>query len=299
MAGVRAWISAFRLRTLPLAFSSIIMGTALAYEQGYFSPLLFGLTLLTTLFLQILSNLANDFGDSVSGVDGDHRQGPVRMVQQGSISKTAMKRSLFVFGTLSFLSGLVLLVVAFQGYWMYLLIFLLIGLLAIFAAINYTVGARPYGYVGLGDLFVYLFFGLAGVLGTCFLFTKQLDLLLWLPASTSGFLAVGVLNINNIRDIESDRKSGKFSIPVRVGRKVAIAYHRVLLVAALVAMALFMMLQNVYSGGWLFLLSLPLLLINFVLIGKKEGLDIDPLLRQLALCSLLLSVFFAFGLVFF
>jgi 1,4-dihydroxy-2-naphthoate octaprenyltransferase len=219
---VKAWISAFRLRTLPLALASIFLGSFIAAAHGAFDWLIFSLCVLTTLFLQILSNLANDYGDSIHGADGEHREGPSRAVQAGLISATQMKKAMTVFGVLSFITGVLLIYTAFQAQWWLALIFLGLGLGAIYAAIRYTAGKNPYGYKGLGDLFVLLFFGLVGVGGSYFLYTQVLDWFILLPATGCGLLAVGVLNVNNIRDIKSDEVSGKRSIPVRIGRENAV-----------------------------------------------------------------------------
>jgi 1,4-dihydroxy-2-naphthoate octaprenyltransferase len=207
---VKAWVSAFRLRTLPLALASIGMGSFLAAADNSFRGDVVAWCALTTLFLQILSNLANDYGDTKHGADSAHRQGPKRAVQAGLITAAQMKTAMVVFAALSLLSGLLLLWTALGSAGLYVfLFFLALGLAAIWAAINYTAGARPYGYAGLGDIAVFTFFGLVGVMGTYYLQTQQLPgALLW-PAASMGFLATGVLNINNIRDIESDRLAGK------------------------------------------------------------------------------------------
>ena len=292
MAGVKNWIVAFRLRTLPLAFSSILMGTFLASRVGGFDLITLLLTLLTTLFLQVLSNLANDYGDADSGVDSDQRVGPARTVQSGVISKSQMKQALYVFAVLSLVSGLLLLFYVFpdQGYT--LLIFLSIGLGAIWAAIKYTVGANPYGYAGFGDVFVLLFFGFVGVMGTYYLYTHTFDAIVLLPAFSTGLLAVGVLNVNNIRDIESDEKAGKRSIPVRIGKEKAAVYHFLLLSNALAAALVFGLSIDLPVWGFFFLLITPLLLINAKAVNQLQGMQLDPYLKQLAVTSLLFSVLF-------
>lgn len=294
---LKAWIHAFRLRTLPLAFSCILMGAFLAMSAGAFDWGILVLSTLTTLFLQVLSNLANDYGDATSGVDGDHREGPQRAVQSGAISKDSMKRALYVFSFLALLSGIFLILYAFPDNWVTSLLFLLIGLAAIGAAINYTVGKNPYGYKGFGDFFVLLFFGFVGVIGSYYLYTKSWTPDLLLPAVSCGLLAVGVLNVNNIRDIESDRKSGKISIPVRLGRRAAVIYHWSILLMAFASAIGFGILRGFASYDWIFLIVGVLLLVNARAVYRKTAAtDIDPYLRQLALTTLLFVLLMGFAL---
>ena len=297
MAAIKTWVQAFRLRTLPLAFSCILMGGFLAIGQQVFNGTILGLSLLTTLFLQVLSNLANDYGDSVSGVDSAERQGPSRTVQSGQISLAAMKRALIICGILSFLSGLLLLVVAFRDAWYLAGIFLLIGLGAIWAAIRYTVGKTPYGYQGLGDLFVLIFFGLVGVCGSYFLYSQTFQWITILPAISCGLFAVGVLNVNNIRDIESDTNAGKKSIPVRIGRQKARVYHLLIIGIAWAAMITYSSVT--WSGSWLqglYVLSLPLFIINVkAVFQQEEAQKLDPFLKQLAISTLLFVLLFGIG----
>ncbi|MEZ4903077.1 MAG: 1,4-dihydroxy-2-naphthoate octaprenyltransferase [Spirosomataceae bacterium] len=195
-------------------------GVFLAAARGTFSWTIAILAILTTTFLQILSNFANDYGDTVNGKDTEARQGPMRTVQKGEITVEAMRKAIIIFSVLAFVSGVWLLYEALkEATWQAFMVFLGIGILAIIAAITYTAGKRPYGYEGLGDLSVLIFFGWVGVLGSYYLHTQALDWALLLPASSCGLFAVGVLNINNIRDIVSDKLTGKRSIPVRIGRK--------------------------------------------------------------------------------
>lgn len=290
------WIAAFRLRTLPLAFASIFMGTFLAMREQMFDGVTLALTMLTTLFLQVLSNLANDYGDADSGVDSEERQGPSRTVQSGLISKEAMKKALFVFAGLSLLSGLGLLFYVFPDNWQTLLLFLLLGISAIWAAIKYTVGKKPYGYVGLGDFFVLVFFGFVGVIGTYYLFTGSYHPQVILPAFGSGLLAVGVLNVNNVRDIVSDQAAGKHSIPVRLGKDRAAIYHFLLLANAIAATVLYCLTNELPFWSYLFLLVTPLFMINAKAVQQLEGKALDPYLKQLALSTLLFTLLFGIGI---
>lgn len=292
------WIGAFRLRTLPLALSSIFMGNFLAKWAGGFSWAVCGLSISTTICLQILSNLANDYGDSIHGADSDERQGPSRAVQTGAISPLAMKKAMITFAMLSLVSGIGLLLVAFPGQTLQILVFLALGLLAIYAAINYTAGNNPYGYMGLGDISVLIFFGLVAVCGTYFLQTGEFNYFILLPALSCGFLATGVLNINNIRDIDSDLKAGKMSIPVRIGRGNAVTYHQILLVLAMGCAGLFVYLN--FESNWqlLFVVSLPLFFLNAKAVKTKIiASELDPFLKQLALSTLLFVILFGFGLL--
>lgn len=293
---MKKWLTAFRLRTLPLALSSISMGAFLAAADGRFSGRVFVWCVLTTVFLQLLSNLANDYGDTVNGADSAARKGPARAVQSGLISLSQMRRAIIIFSTLSLSAGLVLLYVAFGTNWRAFLSFLAVGVAAIFAAIAYTAGRKPYGYQGLGDLSVFLFFGLAGVLGSYYLFAGQFYGQLLLPATSCGLFSVAVLNINNIRDIESDKAAGKQSVPVRLGRRRAEYYHLMLLVAGLLSALLFVYLD--YSG-WpqlLFLITAPLLIVNGRAVFRhKEADRLDPYLKQMALSTLLFVLLFGIG----
>ncbi len=293
---IKAWIQAFRFRTLPLAFSCIFMGAFTARIDGHFNIEILVWSLVTTLFLQILSNLANDYGDASSGVDGDQRTGPKRTVSSGLITKQEMKNALVIFSLLSFASGLYLIWLAFGDQWTNILIYLFLGLGAIAAAIKYTVGKRPYGYVGLGDVFVLVFFGFVGVAGNYFLYVNALEFSVIFPALSCGFLAVGVLNVNNIRDIESDKASGKFSIPVRIGRKKAVYYHWFLISASIVSMIAYCVMKDLGVGAYLFLMVSPMLFFNARAVKVKEtSAGLDPYLKQLALTTLLFVLLFGFG----
>lgn len=294
---MKDWISAFRLRTLPLALSCIGMGGFLAATAGKFNGLIFFLCCLTTIFLQVLSNLANDYGDSVHGADHAERQGPRRAVQSGAITARQMKTAVIFFVFLCLVSGISLLVVSFGLNWSSILFFFGLGILSILAAIAYTVGKRPYGYAGLGDVAVLIFFGLIGVMGSSYLFTKEISRLEILPALSCGLFSIAVLNINNIRDIESDRKAGKFSIPVRIGKENAVRYHWFLLLGGLLAAVLYTFLTFQSYFQFLFLLALPLFLRNGVAVTKKPSVELDPYLKQMALSTLLFVILFGVGLL--
>ncbi len=293
----KAWISAARPRTLPLALASIGMGSFLAASVGAFSLRVFLLCAFTTIFLQVLSNLANDYGDSVHGADSKDRQGPQRAVQSGVISARQMRTAMILFALLSLSTGIWLLYEALKDASARTVgLFFGLGLCAIAAAVTYTAGKRPYGYAGLGDVSVLLFFGLLGVLGTYYLHAKSLSPALVLPALSCGFFATAVLNVNNIRDIESDRKAGKKSIPVRLGREAAVRYHWLLLGAGLLCAVGYVTLT--YASPWqlLFLVTLPLLGRNALAVHRnRTAATLDPYLKQMALTTLLFVLTFGLG----
>jgi 1,4-dihydroxy-2-naphthoate polyprenyltransferase len=293
----KAWLSAFRLRTLPLSLSCIGMAGFLAARVGKFDGLIFTFCCLTTIFLQVLSNLANDYGDSVNGADHAGRKGPQRAVQSGAISLSQMRNAVILFCVLSLASGILLLWFSFGTNWNGILTFFGLGLLSIAAAIGYTIGKRPYGYIGLGDISVLIFFGLVGVMGSYYLFTKEISWMEIFPALSCGLFAIAVLNINNIRDIESDKAAGKYSIPVRLGKEKASRYHWFLLISGLGCAIIYSIVT--YHSPWqfLFLLAAPLIIKNGISVSSKPSSELDPFLKQMALSTLLFVLLFGVGLL--
>ncbi len=292
---MKVWLSAFRLRTLPLSLSCIGMGGFLAAAQDKFNGLIFFLCCSTTIFLQVLSNLSNDYGDAVNGADHAERIGPQRAVQSGAISPSQMKNAIFIFVVLCLVSGIMLLYTSFGFELKSFLFFLGLGFLSIIAAIAYTVGKKPYGYIGLGDLSVLIFFGIVGVMGSQYLFTKSFSVIQILPALSCGFFSIAVLNINNIRDIDSDRSAGKFSIPVRIGKERATKYHWLLLFGGLVSTLIFVLINFHSLWQFLFLLAAPLLFFNGKKVSALPSQELDPLLKQMALSTLLFVLLFGIG----
>lgn len=292
----QAWLAAMRPRTLPLAVASSIMGGFLAAADGVFSWPVTLLCVLTAVCLQILSNLANDYGDSVHGADHVDRAGPKRAVQTGLISASAMKRAMGIFALLSAVTGLTLVIVALGVAALpFVLLFVALGGAAIWAAISYTAGSKPYGYAGLGDIFVLIFFGWVGTLGTYFLQAQAWNWLVVLPATSVGLLSVAVLNVNNIRDIDSDRQAGKNSIPVRMGPHKARIYHWILLSGAVVCAFLYVGLTYASPWQFLFVLAVPLLVKNGTAVWRTtDPLKLNPMLKQLSLSTLVFV--FTFGL---
>jgi 1,4-dihydroxy-2-naphthoate octaprenyltransferase len=293
------WIEAARPRTLPLALSCILMGCFLAASNGHFSWTVAALSILTTILLQVLSNFANDYGDAVNGKDTDLREGPRRAVHSGHIPAAAMLKAIIVFSVLALISGIALLTIALQNapantFW----VFIGIGVACIIAAITYTAGKRPYGYVGLGDLSVLIFFGWVGVLGSSYLHTLAWDWSLLLPATSCGLFAVGVLNINNIRDIESDKATGKNSIPVRLGREKAILYHWCILIIGMLCVLIYTIQHFSGYTSLFFLLSFPLFIKNGLAVSRlQKASELDPYLKQMALSTLLFVILFGIGIV--
>jgi 1,4-dihydroxy-2-naphthoate octaprenyltransferase len=297
------WIEAARPRTLPLAISSILLGNFLAYAAGKFSFLTASLAILTTLLLQILSNFANDLGDSKNGVDNKNRKVALRAVQTGKISSSEMKSAVILTASLSFISGISLLYFALQyAKPQTIITFVGLGLLAIIAAIAYTVGKRPYGYMGLGDISVFLFFGWVGTFGTYYLQTEVLNYYILIPASGCGFLSVAVLNLNNLRDLENDRKTGKLSIPVRIGKLYGFYYQKTIMLLGICTFIIYLMYQGkpiqlsqniIIMAGWY-----PLVQIIKQLNSKMTPAQIDPYLKKTALSTLFMIVIFGVSQIF-
>lgn len=297
LSRTQAWLESLRPKTLPLAFAAIVVGTVLAWWQGFFDPLVAVLALITAGLLQILSNLANDYGDAVKGSDKPDRIGPLRGMQKGAISLEQMKRALIIIIILSCIAGLLLVTAATQTMADFIG-FLVLGGLSIIAAITYTIGKRPYGYIGLGDVSVLIFFGWLSVIGSWYLQTHMLVPAVILPATACGLLATAVLNINNLRDIDSDRENGKNTLVVRLGPINARRYHAGLLVGALLCLALFNLLSLHSVWGWLFILAAPLLIkqARFVL-RELDPRAMPPMLERTVKGALLTNLLFVFGII--
>jgi len=289
---IKAWLYAARLRTLPLSVSGIMVGTALAKFHGKSDTLIFILALLTTIGFQITSNFANDYGDGIKGTDNSSRIGPKRALQSGMLSRTELKKGIIIsiIVSLMFVGGLVY--TAFGNQKMeYLILFSILGILSIWAAIKYTMGNSAYGYKGLGDLFVFLFFGLLAVLGSMFLYTKFITQLALLPAISIGLLCTAVLNLNNLRDYESDKKSKKNTLVVMMGFENGKKYHYALLLTSFICILFFMIFN---FNNWI--IGLPLLAFVFIFVhllkvyNTREPVLLDPELKKLALSTFFMSV---------
>jgi 1,4-dihydroxy-2-naphthoate polyprenyltransferase len=295
---LKDWIQAARLRTLPLAFSSIIAGSLLAAgHQNLNVPILI-LALLTTLLYQVLSNYANDYGDGIRGTD-NQKLGEQRAVASGKISAAQMRKAVIILAICAFWSGTLLSILALQKIsWTLALTFVGLGLLAVIAAISYTVGAKAYAYMGLGDIFVFLFFGCLGVCGSYFIQATQLPANVWLPAGAIGFLSTGVLNLNNMRDLKSDAAAGKRTLALRLGLKNAQVYHASLLLAAIGLAIAYAILEGWHMQQYLFLIAAPLVLINLrKAVVAKTHQEFDPLLKPLAITTLAFALLLGLGAV--
>jgi len=297
MKKIKPWLSAMRLRTLPLSVSGIVIGTCLAAYNGRFDGLIFTLALLTTISLQILSNLANDYGDGVKGTDNADRVGPERAIQSGQISPEemleAIKKNILIVIVLT----VSLAYVAFgYSHFLYALLILFLGGFSVYAAISYTMGDSPYGYRALGDVFVFVFFGFVSVLGTYLLNVKSIDHLVFLPATALGLLSVAVLNLNNMRDLDADKNVGKNTLAVKLGKQYAKVYHFILVIGAMVVALLFSLLYYVEPYNFLFLISFIPLIIHLIKIKKATiPSDYDGQLKVLALTTFLFAILLGIG----
>ncbi|MFD2562221.1 1,4-dihydroxy-2-naphthoate octaprenyltransferase [Aquimarina rubra] len=321
MTKFKAWISAARLRTLPLSISGIIVGSSIGvrfiYEDilkiiesndhliclsgpNFFDKSIFWLAIATTLGLQILSNFANDYGDGVKGTDNEDRVGPQRALQSGAISRKEMFRGIVITAIITLILAILLIYVSFgKEYFVYSVFFFLLGLAAIIAAMKYTMGDSAYGYRGLGDLFVFIFFGLVSVVGCYFLFTKNLNWSVFLPAITIGFLSSAVLNLNNMRDHDSDKKAKKNTLVVKLGIAQAKKYHYFLILGAISSMVIFLFFTYQNYANLLFLVAFIPLVIHLIKVEKtKDTKDLDPELKKVALSTFLLAILFSLGQIF-
>ncbi len=309
MSIVKAWISAARLRTLPLSVSGIIVGSALGFKQlliensdnqivvDFYQTSIFWLAIATTLGLQILSNFANDYGDGVKGTDNADRVGPQRALQSGAISKNQMFIGIVITSLITLIFAIALIYVSFgRENFLYSAFFFVLGVIAIVAAIKYTVGQSAYGYKGLGDVFVFVFFGLVSVVGCYFLFTKHLNGLIFLPGITIGLLSTAVLNLNNMRDHKNDENVGKNTLVVKLGIDKAKRYHLTIIIVAMLAMIIFLTVTYEKPIQALFLIAFIPLLIHFKTVYKnREAELLDPELKKVALTTFLLSILFSIG----
>ena len=294
MAKFKTWIKAARPRTVLLSFSGVLLGGFLAYKtgpstgSGTWLCILFAA--ITAVLLQILSNLANDLGDFKKGTDNMKRVGPQREMQSGAITEQEMKRGLAFTAMLCLISG-ALLIFVFSGLtWQELAVFAVLGLGAVLAALLYTLGKRPYGYRGLGDLFCFLFFGWAAVAGTYYLSAPWFDFSVFLPATAMGFLSNAVLNINNMRDYENDKASGKNSLVVKLGLRKAFIYHCLLIGGAFVCLTIYLVLHHAAWYSYLFLLLAILFIKDLIAIKKTKPELLDPFLGRQVKHSFLLVV---------
>ena len=299
MGKFNSWVNAARLRTLPLSISGILVGTVLAAYQGYFNIAVFSLALGTTLGLQILSNFANDYGDGMKGTDNENRVGPARALQSGLISPKGMKQGIVATAAATLFLAILLIYTAFGSENFYFaILFFILGVAAIAAAIKYTVGSSAYGYRGLGDVFVFIFFGLVAVYGSYFLYTQQLNWTILLPACSIGFLSAGVLNLNNMRDRISDEIAGKNTLVVKMGDKMAKNYHYSLIIGAVLCFIVFSVLTARDLNDFIYVLGfIPLLLHLKRVVQNEDSVLLDPELKILALTTFFISGLFGLGIL--
>lgn len=293
MNSTKSWVKAMRLRTLPLSISGILMGSAAALLYGTWNNLIFTFALFTTVLFQIISNLANDLGDSIKGTDNEKRVGPSRSVQDGSISRKAMRNAIVVTSILALISAGVLIFLSVDGMSTgILIVYAILALLSVLAAIAYTIGKNAYGYLGLGDLMVLIFFGFVSVIGVFGLYSKQFDLLIVLPACTIGLLSMAVLNLNNMRDYKNDQACGKNTLVVKIGPTNAKFYHAALIFFALLSLAVFIAKM---SNPILFLACIPCLILIVHLrkvMQTRDPKDFDPELKTVALSTFAIALIF-------
>ncbi|MCX2719441.1 1,4-dihydroxy-2-naphthoate octaprenyltransferase [Lentiprolixibacter aurantiacus] len=295
MSKFKTWVSAARLRTLPLSVSGILVGTAIAKSRGFEDHTIFFLALLTTLGFQITSNFANDYGDGVKGTDNEQRLGPARALQSGALSRKELEYGIGISIFFSLLFAGALLYTSFGlASWEYLLLFGGLALLSIWAAVRYTVGSKAYGYSGLGDLFVFMFFGLLSVLGTTFLFTKNIEANDFLPAITIGCLSTAVLNLNNLRDHFGDARAGKRTLVVKIGFENGRYYHVILILIALLTLFIYDMNFRSWTAYLNLLAFVPLGIHLLKVIRVKNPRHLDPELKKMALSTFALALIFYF-----
>ncbi len=299
MATPKSWIKAARLRTLPLALSGILMGSALAAFFHAFNFVVFVLAVVTATLIQVFSNFANDYGDFQKGTDNHQRLGPTRTMQGGEITVGEMKTGMIAVGGLSFVLGILLV---FLGTWQHsplaFFVFIGLGILSLLAAYFYTAGKRSYGYVGLGDLSVFLFFGLLPVIGVFYLLANKIESAIVLPAISIGTFSTGVLNLNNMRDVENDKQSGKITLAVKLGHKASRIYHTLLIITGALGTIIFTFQYQKSPWQWLFLLVIPAFFIDLIRIFRiKNNRLLDPFLKRLALQTLAFTLLFSIGLI--
>jgi 1,4-dihydroxy-2-naphthoate octaprenyltransferase len=297
LSRLKAWLNAARLRTLPLSVSGILVGTAMANHLGHSNNIVFILALLTTIGFQITSNFANDYGDGVKGTDNDDRIGPARALQSGILSRKQLKKGIIYSIVINLILVLLLLFVAFGTDNLgYIIVFVLLGAASIWAAVRYTVGEGAYGYKGLGDVFVFIFFGLLAVLGSMFIFSRYLEYTSVFPAITIGLLSTAVLNLNNLRDYHSDKKANKNTLIVKLGLAKGKVYHYFLLIASFISLLSYLITEFNSWGNALCLLAYLPISVHFKTVYTiKEAALFDPELKKLALSTFLLALLFYIG----
>ena len=295
---IKYWIQASRIETLPLSISGIIVGSFYAFYNYSFDKIIFVLSIITAISFQILSNFANDYGDGVLGTD-NNRIGPKRVIASGKLTLEELKKGILVNVFISITLSYSLIKYSFKNDYLFIVIFLFLSIFSILAAIKYTMGKSPYGYYGFGDTFVFLFFGLLSVFGSYFLQTNSIDYEVFILGSIIGFLCVGVLNLNNIRDIENDSKMNKKTIPTRIGFRYAKFYHYFLIIASILLIFTFATKFKI-SNNLIFIIVgiLPITFHLFKVNQAKSPIEFKPLLKQLAISTFFFSIFMSIFLIY-
>ena len=290
-----------RLRTLPLSLSGIVMGVFLAAADYRIDALTVVFLALTTVSLQILSNLSNELGDALHGTDtAEGRQGMHYSIMDGEMTIPQMKRLIGVMVALCCIFGLLMIYFSFGKLLDWTPItFVLLGAAAIWAAMHYTLGKNPYGYRGLGDLFVFLFFGIATVCGGYFLCAHEFpSWIILFPAAAIGCFSVAVLNVNNIRDMKTDVAT-RVTVAMKLGIKRAKIYQTALIVLGWAFMFVYCSLRFFSIWHYLFVLTLPLFVLHLRGVWMREDRALDPMLPLLVMSSFLFSLLAGIGFVVF
>ncbi|CRK85699.1 1,4-dihydroxy-2-naphthoate octaprenyltransferase [Candidatus Providencia siddallii] len=293
----QAWIESIRFETLQISIFSIITGSVLAAHDGKFKLNITILAIITAALLQILSNLANDYGDYINKCDTNERIGPLRGMQKGIITKSCMKKTLKINIFAICLSGLILIIVSLKKI-EEITVFFILGVISIISAIKYTIGKKPYGYLGFGDIFVLIFFGWVSVIGTYYLQTNTFNIINILPATAFGLLSVTPLNINNMRDIENDAKVKKKTLAVRLGIKGAKIYHFIIIIISILCLICFNLLLMHDYKSWLFLITIPMYIKHIYNIFKNSIPKLmHQFLSKIIKISLLTNILFLLGML--
>lgn len=297
---LKASIKSMRLRTLPLSLAGVILGVTLAADKTDVSPWTAALIFLTTVCLQILSNLSNELGDTLSGTDSADRQGPKYALGSGDMTIGDIKKLILMFIGLCVISGLAMIQVSFGSLFKTESICLeALGAAAIVGAMKYTLGKNPYGYKGLGDVFVFIFFGLVSVLGGYYVAARELPpLIMLLPASAIGCFSVGVLNVNNIRDMKTDAVN-RVTVAIKLGMKGARIYQTILIVAGWILMPVFCAIYDSAPGHYIFIITIPLYIKHLQGVWTRSERALDPMLPILVISTFFLSILAGAGFLIF
>ena len=284
-----------RLRTLPLSLSGVMLGIFYAIGAGACGAGECLFLLLTAVSLQILSNLSNELGDFLSGTDGDGRNGPAYSLQSNQLSVNAMRKAILITAIISVFCGTAMIWFSFGTLLAAEPIALLcLGAAAVWAAVRYTLGKNPYGYRGFGDIFVFVFFGLVSVCGSYFVLAHELPPMLFLPAASVGFFSVGVLNVNNLRDMETDKET-RVTIPLKIGVRNAKIYHCCLIAAGWICMMVYVFITHTSMWNYLFILALPLYIKQIVGVLTRTGRALDKMLPLLVMSTMLFCILAGVG----